>query len=173
MESRQGVRGLTAHYFFSFGCARRCGALLRSLPARCCAVLFRRPFCPPLTNTPKCRCRNKRTLPPKNKNAIRSVDVQLVGDRSNTRVEPRVLHVDVAAAALKLVQKGSVRVFLRFDAVNQLVFDAAEPRSVLVSCRDERRYFVDFQSAEDCLVFRCARCARVVCAGFCGEGVVV
>lgn len=37
------------------------------------------------------------------------------------------------------VQKGSVRVFLRFDSINQLVFDDAEPRAVLVSCRDERR----------------------------------
>jgi hypothetical protein len=36
----------------------------------------------------------------------------------------------------------------------QIVFDEVEPRSVLVSCRDERRYFVDFQSAEDCLLFR-------------------
>lgn len=25
---------------------------------------------------------------------------------------------------------------------------------MLISCRDERRYFVDFQSAEDCLLFR-------------------
>jgi hypothetical protein len=37
------------------------------------------------------------------------------------------------------IQKGSVRVFLRFDAINQIVFDDVEPRSVLISCRDERR----------------------------------
>jgi hypothetical protein len=47
------------------------------------------------------------------------VDVQLVGDKSNTRVEQRTLHLDAAAAAVKFVQKGSVRVFLRFDAINQ------------------------------------------------------
>lgn len=34
------------------------------------------------------------------------------------------------------------------------MFDEVEPRSVLISCRDDRRYFVDFQSAEDCLLFR-------------------
>jgi hypothetical protein len=32
-----------------------------------------------------------------------SVEVQLVGDRKNTRVEQRILHLDVAAPALKLV----------------------------------------------------------------------
>lgn len=32
-----------------------------------------------------------------------SVEVQLVGDRKNTRVDQRILHLDVAAAALKLV----------------------------------------------------------------------
>jgi hypothetical protein len=37
------------------------------------------------------------------------------------------------------VQKGSVVVFLRFDAINQIVFDDAEPRSILISCRDDRR----------------------------------
>jgi hypothetical protein len=37
------------------------------------------------------------------------------------------------------IQKGSVRVFLRFDAINQIVFDDVEPRSVLISCRDDRR----------------------------------
>eukprot|EP00775_Hariotina_reticulata_P001924 gene1924-2256_t len=84
------------------------------------------------------------------------VEVQLVGDRKNTKVEQRILHLDVAAAAVKLVEKGSVRVFLRFDAINQIVFDDAEPRSVLISCRDERRYFIVFQSAEDNLVFRTA-----------------
>jgi hypothetical protein len=31
------------------------------------------------------------------------VEVQLVGDRKNTRVDQRILHLDVAAAALKLV----------------------------------------------------------------------
>ena len=52
-----------------------------------------------------------------------SVQVQLVGDRRHTRVEERVLHLDVATSAIKLVQKGSVRVFLRFDVINQVVFD--------------------------------------------------
>ncbi len=33
-----------------------------------------------------------------------SVEVQLVGDRKNTRVDQRILHLDVAAAALKLVR---------------------------------------------------------------------
>ena len=51
------------------------------------------------------------------------MQVQLVGDRRHTRVEERVLHLDVAASAIKLVQKGSVRVFLRFDVINQVVFD--------------------------------------------------
>jgi hypothetical protein len=37
------------------------------------------------------------------------------------------------------IQKGSVRVFLRFDAINQIVFDDVEPRSVLIGCRDDRR----------------------------------
>jgi hypothetical protein len=32
------------------------------------------------------------------------VEVQLVGDRKNTRVEQRILHLDVAAPALKLVR---------------------------------------------------------------------
>lgn len=41
---------------------------------------------------------------------------------------------------LPQVQKGSVVVFLRFDSINQIVFDDAEPRSILISCRDERRY---------------------------------
>jgi hypothetical protein len=31
------------------------------------------------------------------------VEVQLVGDRRNTRVEQRILHLDIAAAAVKLV----------------------------------------------------------------------
>lgn len=44
--------------------------------------------------------------------------------------------------------------FLRFDALNQIVYDEAEPAAVLLSCRDGRKYFVAFQSAEDCLVFR-------------------
>lgn len=82
------------------------------------------------------------------------MQVQLVGDRKHTRVEERILHLDVAALAVKLVQKGSVRVFLRFDAINQIVFDEVEPRSVLISCRDDRRFFIDFQSAEDNLIFR-------------------
>lgn len=43
---------------------------------------------------------------------------------------------------LPQVQKGSVVVFLRFDSINQIVFDDAEPRSILISCRDERRYGV-------------------------------
>lgn len=47
--------------------------------------------------------------------------MQLVGDKSNTRVEQRILHLDVAATAIKFVQKGSVRVFLRFDAINQVI----------------------------------------------------
>jgi hypothetical protein len=50
-----------------------------------------------------------------------------VGDRANTRVEQRILHLDVAATAIKLVQKGSVRVFLRFDAINQ----ASRPQPAL------------------------------------------
>lgn len=46
--------------------------------------------------------------------------MQLVGDKANTRVEQRILHLDAAAAALQFVQKGSVKVFLRFDAINQV-----------------------------------------------------
>lgn len=38
-----------------------------------------------------------------------------------------------------------MRIFLRFDAINQIVFDDVEPRSVLISCRDDRR-FVYFQN---------------------------
>ncbi len=85
---------------------------------------------------------------------MRRVHVQLVGDKRHTRVEERILHLDAPAGAIKLLQKGEVRQLLRFDAVNQIVFDEAEPRSVLISCRDERRFFIDFQSAEDNLVFR-------------------
>lgn len=44
-----------------------------------------------------------------------------------------------ACCLLPQVQKGSVVVFLRFDSINQIVFDSAEPRSILISCRDERR----------------------------------
>ena len=53
-----------------------------------------------------------------------SVQVQLVGDRRHTRVEERVLHLDVAASAIKLVQKGSVRVLL---SRKRLYSDAVVP----------------------------------------------
>jgi len=33
--------------------------------------------------------------------------VQLVGDRKNTKVEHRILHLDVAAAAVKLVRQAA------------------------------------------------------------------
>jgi hypothetical protein len=52
-----------------------------------------------------------------------------------------VLHWSCDMVLLQ-VQKGSVVVFLRFDSINQIVFDDAEPRSILISCRDERRYGV-------------------------------
>lgn len=35
--------------------------------------------------------------------SLTSVEVQLVGDRKNTRVEQRILHLDAAAPAIKLV----------------------------------------------------------------------
>lgn len=41
-----------------------------------------------------------------------SVEVQLVGDRKNTRVDQRILHLDVAAAALKLVRPLHLVVYL-------------------------------------------------------------
>jgi len=33
------------------------------------------------------------------------------------------------------VHKGEVKLLLRFDNINQIVFDEVEPRSVLISCR--------------------------------------
>lgn len=54
------------------------------------------------------------------------------------------------------VQKGSVVVFLRFDSINQIVFDDAEPRSILISCRDERRYGCGrVCQLEECLLPKC------------------
>lgn len=41
-----------------------------------------------------------------------SVEVQLVGDRKNTRVEKRILHLDVAAPALKLVRRSKCCIVL-------------------------------------------------------------
>jgi hypothetical protein len=41
-----------------------------------------------------------------------SVEVQLVGDRKNTRVEQRILHLDIAAAALKLVRSTCTHIAL-------------------------------------------------------------
>jgi hypothetical protein len=237
MDGRQPARGLTAHYFFSFGCAPRAPRPLMRRDAGAWPTARRRgrgrgrgrsglaagaaqcarcatAACGPVPAAPLpsgAAPDPGAPLARPGAAAPRRVDVQLVGDKSNTRVEQRVLHVDVAATALKVVQKGSVRVFLRFDAINQvgrgrgglgkqpapqqtqaahahgccvgpglpaalvlmlqpparprnlpplprrppqIVFDEVEPRSVLISCRDERRYFVDFQSAEDCLLFR-------------------
>ncbi len=36
----------------------------------------------------------------------------------------------------------------------QVIYDESEPRTVLISCHDDRRYLLDFQNAEENLVFR-------------------
>lgn len=80
-----------------------------------------------------------------------------MGERKSTRAEERVLHFDLAYGALKFVQKEQLRLTIKLDVINQVIYDESEPRSVLVSCHDDRRYLVDFQNAEENQLFRCAK----------------
>lgn len=58
------------------------------------------------------------------------MEVQLVGDRKNTRVDQRILHLDVAAAALKLV-----RVLPCVGSPSGLDVDAFLVQQTVVLCR--------------------------------------
>jgi hypothetical protein len=83
-----------------------------------------------------------------------SVYLQVVGERRSTRAEERILHFDFNFGALKLLFKESLKLTIKLDVINQIIFDESEPRTVLISCHDDRRYLLDFQNAEENLLFR-------------------
>ena len=70
------------------------------------------------------------------------VYLQEVGLRKFSRAESRVLHFDLTYAALKLIEKEAIRLVLKLDAINQLIYDESEPRSIIVSCHDDRRCLI-------------------------------
>lgn len=113
-----------------------------------CSPLRRRPCLSPAA----CRHPNHPYL---DAHAQHSVFVQTIGERrGGSRSEERVLHVDLATGALRILAKEAVKATLRLGAVTQMMYDEAEPRSIVVSCSDDRRYLIDFQNAEDNLAFR-------------------
>ena len=85
------------------------------------------------------------------------VYLQVVGERRSTRAEERALHFDLNFGALKFVAKEALKLTIKLDIINQLIFDESEPRSILISCHDDRRYLIDFQNPEENLVFRRVR----------------
>lgn len=85
---------------------------------------------------------------------LHSIYLQVVGERRSTRTEERVLHFDLNYGAIKFVAKEALKLTVKLDVVNQVIFDESEPRSILISCHDDRRYLIDFQNAEENLVFR-------------------
>ncbi|KAG2439311.1 hypothetical protein HXX76_004670 [Chlamydomonas incerta] len=89
------------------------------------------------------------------------VYLQVVGERRSTRAEERVLHFDLNFGALKLLAKESLKLTIKLDVINQIIFDDSEPRTVLISCHDDRRYLLDFQNPEENLLFRTAYAAVV------------
>lgn len=76
------------------------------------------------------------------------VEVQLVGDRKNTRVEQRILHLDVAAPALKLVRQTDL-------------FFAAQVSYVWTVCAAKMKETAAAPLCNSCCI------PAVVCALFC------
>lgn len=87
------------------------------------------------------------------------VRVQTLGS-SYSRAESRVLHFDPRApaggASVRLLRKSSVVASLPLQEIQAVAFDEAEPRSLILVAR--QRQLVDFEDAEDNLVFRWDGC---------------
>lgn len=57
---------------------------------------------------------------------------------------------------MRLLKKGSVVQSLPLEDVQAILFDEADPRSVIISASRDRdaRLLIDFETVEDCMCFR-------------------